>query len=640
MIPPSHANSGLTASTASSVLPAAAQVLGNTHLINIITSHVAEGDLLCWALACRAFHTEALLRSEGRITARAAFSPERLRWLVAGHVASVVEGSFRAGTQLQATDAAYVDLIVGYAIHRRRQELLLNLREYTLRGVEVERGRASRRSEQLIIVRVVAEALVAAMLAHGGSVEVQERACAALDGLARVNYYIDNQDSNPGPCCIAEAGGIEAVVAAMQAHVGSASVQERALAALGSLEHTSPSLYIFDDVPVVSNVQRAVGAGAVEAVVGAMQAQAHVQGSPGVQISACHLVTRLITFGVWDPANLYVNAEVIGAVVAAMRAHVSSADVQAAGCTALVHFLFRNHIQLDPAVGQPRPRPVSGGITNRLNQALAVEVGAVEVVVTAMRAHGGAACLQQKACYALRCLIIESPANQALAIEAGVVEAVVAAMRAHGDDGGVLEWAGRLLFGLACDSVANQVRVTEAGGIDALMAMRSPGGVDGVVAAMHEHGGSAWVQEQACAALGNLVSGSPDNQARAGEASAFEEVVAAMRAHEGSAGVQEQACRAISCLVSGSPDNQARAGEAGAVAAVIAVMSRTAAMLENANSPSFSLKMETMENSMRALSRLLDGSPAGLDFESAQADIRPLIQSLIDGARGRQGGDQ
>jgi len=102
--PPPHADprpadASEQAAEDSDGLGAAARVGGATDLIHAITSHVAEGDLLCWALACPGFLAAArqirpgLWSQEGRITVPASYSIERLRWLVAGHVASVVGGA-------------------------------------------------------------------------------------------------------------------------------------------------------------------------------------------------------------------------------------------------------------------------------------------------------------------------------------------------------------------------------------------------------------------------------------------------------------------------------------------------------------------------------------------------------------------
>ena len=75
-----------------------------------------------------------------------------------------------------------------------------------------------RRQQVAIAAAGGIEAVVAAMRAHAGSAVVQEYARWALCNLAFNNA--DNQFA------IAAAGGIEAVVAAMRAHAGSAGVQE------------------------------------------------------------------------------------------------------------------------------------------------------------------------------------------------------------------------------------------------------------------------------------------------------------------------------------------------------------------------------------------------------------------------------
>jgi len=335
--PPPHADprpadASEQAAEDSDGLGAAARVGGATDLIHAITSHVAEGDLLCWALACPGFLAAArqirpgLWSDEGRITARVGFSPDRLRWIVAGHVAWVVEGSCWADTELQAAEEAIVESAVGRATERRRQRLELQ---------QVDRARE-------VTGGAVIEAVVAAMEAHGGSAAVQEQGCRALGNLAC--------DSPANQARAAKAGAIEAVVTAMWAHGGSSVVQENACFALDNLA-----------AGCLANQARAAEAGAIEAV------------------------------------------------VAAMEEHGGSDEVQQWACFALGHLACNS-----PA-----------------NKTRAAEAGAIEAVVAAMEAHGGSDAVQEDACCALGNLALDSPANRARAAEAGAMEAVVAAMETH-----------------------------------------------------------------------------------------------------------------------------------------------------------------------------------------------------------------
>ena len=65
------------------------------------------------------------------------------------------------------------------------------------------------------------------MAAHGGEARVQEQACGALWNLT--------SNSEAGKRAAIEAGGVAAVVRAMEAHGGEAGVQEQACGALVNL---------------------------------------------------------------------------------------------------------------------------------------------------------------------------------------------------------------------------------------------------------------------------------------------------------------------------------------------------------------------------------------------------------------------
>jgi hypothetical protein len=115
-----------------------------------------------------------------------------------------------------------------------------------------------------------ADAVVGAMRAHVGVAEVQEEGCQAVHGLAWLS---------DGIAAVLAAGGAEAVVGGMQAHVGAAGVQERGCQTLGSLARS------------VEGRSKVLLAGGAEAVVGAMRA--HV-GVAKVQEKGCGAAYSLV----------------------------------------------------------------------------------------------------------------------------------------------------------------------------------------------------------------------------------------------------------------------------------------------------------------------------------------------------------
>jgi hypothetical protein len=171
------------------------------------------------------------------------------------------------------------------------------------------------------------EALVAALQAHPGSQSVQRSGCHALASL--VGCHLANQTA------AVAAAGIEAVVAAMRAHPGSESVLEGGCDALSELVTNGHH----------ANQTAAAAAGAVEALVAALQAH---PGSQMVQRSGCEALAYLVcyhpTATAAHPANQTAVAAAGGieAVVAALRAHPGSEEVQEMGCYAL-RWLVHGH---------------------------------------------------------------------------------------------------------------------------------------------------------------------------------------------------------------------------------------------------------------------------------------------------------
>eukprot|EP01116_Phalansterium_solitarium_P023305 TRINITY_DN809_c0_g1_i3.p1 TRINITY_DN809_c0_g1~~TRINITY_DN809_c0_g1_i3.p1 ORF type:complete len:183 (-),score=36.98 TRINITY_DN809_c0_g1_i3:169-717(-) len=141
-----------------------------------------------------------------------------------------------------------------------------------------------------------AEAVVEAMEAHRGSAAVQEFACRELANIA---------SSDESEVEVAETGGIEAIVAAMKAHEGSAVVQEHACAALAIVADSEEGV----------NIMRIYLARGIEAVVAAMRAH---PGSAAVQEHACSALGHIV---VDDTCHRKAeSAGAIEAVVAAMNA--------------------------------------------------------------------------------------------------------------------------------------------------------------------------------------------------------------------------------------------------------------------------------------------------------------------------------
>ena len=134
------------------------------------------------------------------------------------------------------------------------------------------------------------EALVAVMVAHRDQWRVQEKACSALAVLT--GWVLGTPGGNfmraRALACRAikekasDSGAIDAVVAAMQAHPGSAVVQEKACSALANM------IVTMDDINI--NTERASAAGARQAVQAAMHAH---PGSESLQKEARRALTNM-----------------------------------------------------------------------------------------------------------------------------------------------------------------------------------------------------------------------------------------------------------------------------------------------------------------------------------------------------------
>jgi hypothetical protein len=258
----------------------------------------------------------------------------------------------------------------------------------------------------------------------------------------------------------------------------------------------------------------------------------------GVQREACSLLKALTTDAV---RPLIVIAAVVGAVRAAVGAHLQDESVHVQACLAL--------------------RQCAGGATYNESEhkfALALAAaGGLRAVLDDMRAFPSSASVQEAACGALH-RITRPDENTVAAGSSGGIEALVAAMSAHGAHAGVQE--------RACGALANM-----AANADNKAKAGSTGAIEAVVAAMNAHGAHAHVQVYACWALRSMAV-IADNQAKAGSTGAIEAIVAVMNAHGAHAGVQEHACWALANIAANAATH-VKAGSSGAIEAVVAAMS-------------------------------------------------------------------
>ena len=282
---------------------------------------------------------------------------------------------------------------------------------------------------------------------------------AATKLLGQLEDLANNNNDN---CvAIAEAGGIDCVVSAMQRHAGHTAVQEAGCWALASLACNH------------DNCVAIAKAGGIDYVVFAMQRYAS---HAAVQEAGCWVLASLACNH--DNKVAIALAGGIDRVVSAVQRYASHTGVQEQDCRAL-----RNLADI-----------------NNDNCVAIAGAGGIDRVVLAMRKHTKHSAVQEQGCWALASLACNHDNKVAIA-EAEGINRVVFAMQQYASHTGVQEAGCWALASLAYNN-DNKVAIALAGGIDR------------VVSAMQQHASHTGVQEQGCRALRNLADNNSDNVLR------------------------------------------------------------------------------------------------------------------------------
>lgn len=371
--------------------------------------------------------------------------------------------------------------------------------------------------ENLMLFGVTARsmrAVVAALRACRGKRDIQQvgmRIFVAVCGMAVADGSLIS--------LLADAGGLEASVAALQ---DPSSDGERAIAALstvGNLAARNPP-----------NAARAVAASAADAVVAALRAHAS---ESVVQVAGITALGNLIPHGApLGPAQQHIAvAGGIEACLAAMGRFPAQLEVQHAGC-----FLLSN------LTGVALVRAKAGAL------------GGVEAAIRALSAGADDPRLQAAASTAIGCLAAECPANCRAAADAGGVEAVIVAItRASGPASHLQTRPAEL----TCCALGHLVVYTEC-----LKRAVDGGGIEATTTALKRWPGCAEVQHAASATLAQMLiddSAHPRRAqavARAKAAGAPALLSAALRSHASHSGVQDRARAALHSISQASARDQ------------------------------------------------------------------------------------
>ena len=403
------------------------------------------------------------------------------------------------------------------------------------------------------------KAVIAAMNAHRANESVQEAGCAAL---RNVTVNSDNQAK------AAASGGIEAVVAAMNAHGSHVGVQEAGCQMLRNLSSKS-------------NKDKVVAAGGIEAVVSAMNG--HV-GDAGMQEAACVVLRKLAITPEYQAQAAEAGA--IEAVLQALQVHgyssslaggrrgASSMDDTAQGSkpsrrpqkgTAMLELPLTTTMGADPR-GVPI---VPGGIQRdgrrRLAQAPSLRLPSRWPLPPTARETEKpknplqTSDMQLQGCAALR-LLISTEESKLKAMSAGATDVLLAALRGNRNNAEVQEQACAVLAVLTLDSLTE---ILAAGNFsDALLVCK---------AMLRTQADNLPVVEKATAVLVGLIANSDAQVKAAGEAGVIEALMKPLKVHITNSDVQEQGCALLRTL-SVNHDNMVRMSAAGCVEVLMASM--------------------------------------------------------------------
>jgi hypothetical protein len=367
--------------------------------------------------------------------------------------------------------------------------------------------------------------------------------------------------ASPLPSGAAAEDAVRAVVAALTRCMQDETLQLAGSAALAALVRAAPGL----------------GTVAVTAVLAAMRAHT---GSADVQVVACHALSDLAlsTHG----CALAGATGAVVAVAAAMARHSADLKLATRGCEAL-YYLTRPD---DLPQGQPHNASA-----------------AVSAVLAAMRAFPAGADLQEKGCCAL--MGIGSAAALGGARDAAA-DAILAAMRTHAGESMVQSYGCEALVHIfqnnknadaasvrraaaaitivtaALCAHQDDVSVLHFGCLSIACLMLGPeenkraagvgAAITAVVAALRAFPAAANLQLGGAKALGNMCHGVRDSQLAAAAAGALEAAISAMRTHASHANVQYAGCVVLGALAAGVPSSQTRAGQLGGVEVMMAAL--------------------------------------------------------------------
>lgn len=222
---------------------------------------------------------------------------------------------------------------------KRCQAAVASLKEAPLEEImaaheQLAQALAARSSNADRLVNLGVLAVLASKCQEGATGGMTDAALEALL-VDLFNVTFTGEAADWRQSAAADAGVLEAAVAALRAHAAEARIATKACKLIRRVVDGD------DEAAIEVRCKRATAAGAIEAVVAAMSAGAPALAEAAVLEEACAALC-ILSFGLDNEAaetrsELAAKAGAIELVVAAITQHATQADVQIQGCSALAN---------------------------------------------------------------------------------------------------------------------------------------------------------------------------------------------------------------------------------------------------------------------------------------------------------------
>lgn len=439
--------------------------------------------------------------------------------------------------------------------------------------------------------KMVVVALLATMTVHATNVHVLKRAC---DALSNLTFHPGGSDM------IAEAGGIEAILAAMSAPTGNSADHVKLLSsACGALRNLA--------YKHATNKKDIAQAGGIVMIMNAMKQYPQ---DTELQSAGCDLLRNLSHDSDHNQASI-VQEHGVDTILAAMKGHQCHVETQAYGCAvlsllvgclrmgagfdrstatkAIVAAMTRlPHAEQVQLIGCDAlnnlvadtfyPRTVGNGDdhyddenqyvddkekkeeeTEEIRKYI-VQADGILALLTAMKSYPSNINLLRSACSALSNLAFLPEISKAIAEATDdAIPVIVETIKTHATDAPLQSSGCGLLRNLAYKNEANQAAIVEAGGITI------------IIVAMKYHSLDALAQVTGCDALYNLAANNDKNKILISQAGAIPIVLAAVKSHASNVKLQRSAAAVISTLAY-NPQISALIARSGGIRAILTAM--------------------------------------------------------------------